>query len=65
MLVTAIAPIALEVGANRIVRGQALAHPFGDPSLAPAAERAYRARLIATALRALTEPVTGPTVLES
>lgn len=64
MIVTALPRIAQSVGVNRIVMGKAIPHPFGDPALSKAAERAYRRRIVDTALAALHAAVDGPTVFE-
>lgn len=58
-------PLAQSVGANRIVRGNAVPHPFGDPAMVPAEEREYRRRLVEEALTALETAVEGPTVFET
>jgi len=58
-------PLAQSVGANRIVRGKAVPYPFGDPSLVPAEERAYRRRLVEQAIVALETSVEGPTIFET
>lgn len=55
-------PIALSVGAPRIVPTRGIPYPAGDPSLGPAEERAWRLELLEQALAALATPVTGPTV---
>jgi glycine reductase len=65
VVVTAMSPLALSVGANRIVRGKAVAHPFGDPALVPDEEREYRRRFVEQALTALATPVDAPTVFSS
>src|SRR5262249_30023578 len=64
VLVTAMSPLAQSVGANRIVRGKAVAHPFGDPNLVPNEEKEYRRRLVEEAISTLTRPVEAPTVFE-
>jgi betaine reductase len=58
-------PIALRVGAPRIVPTRGIPYPAGDPSLDPDAERAWRRTLLETALRAISTPVTRPTVFEA
>jgi glycine reductase len=55
-------PLAANVGANRIVTGDAVPHPFGDPSLSPEGEHDYRRRLVEKALEALATEVDEPTV---
>ena len=39
-------------------------YPTGDPSLDPASERAWRRRLLETALTAVSTPVHRPTVFD-
>ena len=50
------------VGANRIVRGQAITAPFGDPSLSSAAELALRRRIVERALEMLETDVEPNTI---
>jgi glycine reductase complex component B subunit gamma len=57
-------PIARRVGAPRIVPTRGIQFPTGDPSLPAAGERAWRRRLLETALRAVATPVDGPTVFD-
>ena len=57
-------PIALSVGAPRIVPTRGIQFPSGDPSLSAAEERAWRRRLLETALRAVSTAVSGPTVFD-
>jgi len=54
--------VAERVGAPRIVPTRGIPYPSGDPALPPAEERAWRRELLERALRAVTTPVTGPTV---
>ena len=59
VFITALPSVAQMVGANRVLRGEAITHPTGDPSLAPADELALRIRLLeraATMLEAEVEP---------
>jgi glycine reductase complex component B subunit gamma len=62
VLVTAIAPLAEAVGANRIVEGRAVPHAFGDPALPQEEEAALRVALLRRAVEAASTPVDGPTV---
>jgi betaine reductase len=62
VLLCNIVPIALTVGANRIVPTRGIQYPMGDPSLPREQEEAWRERLFLTALKALETPVTEPTV---
>lgn len=57
-----IVPIALTVGASRLVPTRGIQYPTGDPSLPREAEQAWRERLLLTALKSLETPVCGPTV---
>jgi glycine reductase complex component B subunit gamma len=52
------------VGANRILRGVAITHPTGDPSIEPEAERAMRLRLLRRALALLAAEVEPRTTWE-
>lgn len=65
MFVTALPTIARMVGANRIVRGVSITHPTGDPSRAPADERAMRVAIVRRALDMLATEVEPRTVWES
>jgi glycine reductase len=62
--VTAIVPLAESVGVNRIVRGSAVTHVFGDTNLGPEEELAHRRRVLETCLSAMAVPVDGPTAFE-
>jgi glycine reductase len=64
VFVTSLPTIAAMVGANRIVRGQAITAPFGDPTLPPVAELALRRKLVERALEMLETDV-GPTTIWS
>jgi glycine reductase len=64
VLVTALPTIAQMVGANRILRGVAITHPTGDPSLAPADEHSMRVALVRRALEMLSAEVEPRTVWE-
>jgi glycine reductase len=52
------------VGAPRIVPTRGIPFPAGDPSLDPEAERAWRRRLLETALVAVSTEVHKPTVFD-
>jgi glycine reductase complex component B subunit gamma len=62
--ITALPTIAQMMGANRILHGVAITHPAGDPSLAPADERALRRRIVARALEMLATDIEPRTVWE-
>lgn len=59
-----IVPISLTVGGNRIVPTIAIPHPFGDPGMSAAEEKALRRQLVEKALKALQTPIEGQTVFE-
>jgi glycine reductase len=63
--VTALPTIARMVGANRILRGVAITHPTGDPSLGTADEIAGRRRLVERALAMASTDVDPLTVWET
>jgi hypothetical protein len=56
--------LALNVGANRVVKGVRIEHVCGDPSLAEEADMALGHRIVTTALRALQTRVDGPTLFD-
>jgi betaine reductase len=62
--ICAIVPIALTVGANRIVRAIAIPHPTGNPKLEKKEEVELRKRLLRTALKGLTESIREQTVFK-
>ena len=62
--ITALPTIAQMVGANRVVRGVAITHPTGDPTLAAGDERALRRRILGRALEMLETDVEPRTVWE-
>ena len=55
-------PIAVMVGANRIVPAAGIIHPLGNAELSPEDERALRRRIVERALVALRTEVAEPTV---
>lgn len=57
MLVTAIPGVARNVGANRVVEGDAIASPLGLTSETPERERQFRRNLVQTALQLLQDKV--------
>jgi len=52
-MITALGPVASDLGANRVVRGVKIPHPCGDPSLDPSGDHALRVGLARAALVAL------------
>ena len=61
---SALPALALNVGANRVVKGVRIEHVCGDPSLADEADLALGHRIIGAALRALQVDVSGPTLFD-
>ncbi len=66
MVVSCLLDVAVQVGANRILRPHrsTFHSPFGAPDLGPERERAWRRAVVEAALRALQTPVEGPTVFD-
>ena len=50
-MITALGPVAQELGANRVVRGVKIPHPCGDPTLEPTGDHALRVGLARAARR--------------
>jgi len=63
-MMTAMPAIPLSVGASRVVRGVRVPHVCGDPALSEDNDHKLRVHIVETALRALTTPVSGPTLFE-
>ena len=61
--ITAIPNIPQMIGVNRIVQGQAITNPTGDPSLTKEQEKELRLKLILKALELLQKDVEGPTLV--
>lgn len=57
-------PIAIRVGAPRVVPTRGIPYPTGDPALEPDEEKAWRRLLVETALKAVSTPVHKPTVFK-
>jgi betaine reductase len=58
-------PVAVMVGANRIVSAAGIIHPLGNMDLSPEDEKALRRRIVERALQALKTEVAQPTVFTS
>jgi glycine reductase len=58
-------PVAVMVGANRIVPAAGIIHPVGNAELSPEDEHALRKRIVEQALRALQADVAQPTVFSA
>ncbi len=61
-VISAMFPVAEQVGASRIVKAVAIPHPCGDPSLPADMDEALRQEIVATALKALESEVNSSTV---
>ena len=61
-VITALPPLAMQAGANRVVQGVRIEHVCGDPSLSPEADYALRRRIVELGLRALSTDVPRATV---
>ena len=62
-VITALPPLAMQAGANRVVQGVKIEHVCGDPGLPPEADRALRRRIVERALTALRTDVQQPTLV--
>jgi len=63
-MVSALAPVAVELGANRVVSGVRIPHPCGDPGLDPARDLALRQSIVAAAVGALGTAIPRSTIFE-
>jgi len=57
-------PVAVMVGANRVVPAAGIIHPLGNADLSPDEEKALRRRIVERALQALKTEVVQPTVFD-
>ena len=55
-------PVAVMVGANRVVSAAGIIHPLGNTELSAEDEKALRRRIVERALQALKTEVAEPTV---
>ena len=55
-------PVAVMVGANRVVPAAGIIHPMGNAELPPEEEKKLRRRIVEQALLALATDVAQPTV---
>jgi betaine reductase len=62
--VSTMTPVAVMVGANRIVQAAGIIHPLGNAELSAEEEKALRRRIIEQALLALRTEVARPTVFQ-
>ena len=61
-LISAMYPVAEQVGASRIVKGVSIPHPCGDPNLPAELDAQLRQEIVEAALKALQSEVKAPTV---
>jgi glycine reductase len=61
-MISAMYPVAEQVGASRIVKAVAIPHPCGDPGLPAELDGELRREIVATALKALEAKVDQTTV---
>ena len=61
-MISAMYPVAEQVGASRIVKAVAIPHPCGDPSLPAELDGQLRREIVSTALKALEAKVDHTTV---
>jgi glycine reductase complex component B subunit gamma len=64
-MVSALPPLALQAGANRVVKGVKIEHVCGDPSRGPAGDAALRRRIVERCLDAVRTPVASPTLFSA
>lgn len=62
-VITALPPLAMQAGANRVVQGVKIEHVCGDPALPAEADRALRRHIVEQALKALGTDVEQPTLV--
>jgi betaine reductase len=64
VLITALPTIAANIGVGRILRGVAISHPVGDPSISTANEAALRERILGRAVDMLEADLPRGTIWE-
>lgn len=63
-MISALGPVASELGANRVVRGVKIPHPCGDPSLDAAGDHDLRVRLVRGSLKAIATGIEQATMFD-
>jgi glycine reductase len=53
--ITSVVPVAQMVGSNRVIRGNGIVNPMGDPNLPPDEEKKLRERILRQAFEALQQ----------
>lgn len=64
-MISAMPSLALNVGANRVVKGSRIEHVCGNPALPLDQDRATGVRIVRTALSAMQAEVSGPTLFDA
>lgn len=64
VLVTAMTPLAKQVGTNRIVKAVKIPHPWGDPSASAEKNMEIEEKIFKAALDLFQKEVTGPTIVQ-
>jgi glycine reductase len=62
--ISTMTPIAMMVGANRVIPGGGIVHPVGNADLDPDGERCLRRDIVGKALEALEKKVEDQTLFE-
>jgi glycine reductase complex component B subunit gamma len=63
-IISAMYPIAEQVGASRIVKAVSIPHPCGDPSLPAEVDARLRREIVETAFKAIQSEVKEPTLFD-
>ena len=61
-VISALPPLAMQAGANRVIQGVKIEHVCGDPAQTPELDRRLRRRLVERSLEVLQTAVSGPTL---
>lgn len=64
VLLCNLVPVAQSVGVNRIVPTISIPYPLGNPATSMEEQYKLRYRVVETALKALTTPITEPCVFK-
>lgn len=62
--ITTLSNLALGVGSNRVIQGNGITNPAGDPALNKNREYMLRKNIVIKALESLTSSVEGPTIFD-
>jgi glycine reductase len=62
--ITAISLLSKQTGANRVIAGDQIPYPCGDPNLPEESDRAVRKEIVKTALTALQKDIIEPTIFK-